>query len=44
MFDDFRIIGVVACLVGDVIYLVIDDDLSVISFVMFGYFLVGIGV
>lgn len=44
MFDDFRIIGVVVCLVGDVIYLVIDDDLLVILFVMFGYFLVGIGV
>lgn len=44
MFDDFRIIGVVVCLVGNVIYLVIDDDLLVILFVMFGYFLVGIGV
>lgn len=44
MFDDFRVIGVVVCLVGDVIYLVIDDDLLVILFVMFGYFLVGIGV
>lgn len=34
---------VAACPVGDVIYLVIDDDPSIIPFVMFGHFLVGIG-